>query len=56
MTTRKFEVEVDVQKEGVMFPHYTTECTGSEEACRRTLDWMRKALPDEKVRLIEVIE
>jgi len=53
---RRFEVEVDVQKVGVMFPHYTVECTGSEADCRRTLNWMRKEMPEEKVRLIEVIE
>lgn len=56
MTERKFEVELNVQKQGVLFPHYTVECEGTEIACRRTLKFMRENMPEEKVRLIEVIE
>jgi len=50
---RKFEVQVDVNNDGEIF---SVECTGSEADCRRTLNWMRKEMPEEKVRLIEVIE
>ena len=51
--TRKFEVQVDMNNDGELF---SVECTGSEADCRRTLDWSRKEMPEEKVRLIEVIE